>query len=326
MLLSNLNEAGIMGGSMRAAFFYRYNFLLLFFFMVVALSGCSSIKPSTDTSAGHQLSAVTDDPTHQYYPGKFIWHDLLTPERDKAKQFYGQLLGWTFKDDGNYSIIFNQDKKIGGIIEVKHSAEQNAEAIWLASMSIDNMDKAISVVQSHGGQILKGPLNMDNRGQGVLMSDPLGAHLILLKAADGDPVDDEVKIGDWLWNEIWTHQPDKTLPFYTALAPYTSIPHSDGYHILKSQEKWRAGVRQTFAEKGKNKDLDKNTKVRWVPTIRVDDPNTLLNKVEALGGRIVLHPGEHPSDDNTALIVDNTGALLMIQSWDSQVDEGAQSL
>ena len=297
------------------------HFLLVFFLITFSLPTYSATTP---------LTSVTDNPSNKHYSGKFIWHDLLTPNRAKTKQFYGQLLGWTFKDEGDYSIIFNQGKKIGGILTVKHQTKQQAQAIWLVSMSIDNMSHAINAVQANGGQVLNGPMDMAQRGQGVLVSDPLGAHLVLLKAKDGDPITDDSRVGDWLWNEIWTHEPDKTLPFYRQLASYTSTLHSDGYYILKSQDKWRAGVRHTFSKAqvtGETKEAYNETnQVRWVSTIRVADPKALLTKVEALGGQIVLRPGEAPSDDNTALIIDNTGALLMLQRWEPQTNEGAQSL
>jgi len=300
-------------------FFYPYRVLKIFLisiFTLISLSGCSVLNSSSGKSKSYHLTSITSSPSSQHYPGKFIWHDLFTSERDKSKQFYGQLFGWTFEDNGDYSVIFNNNKKIGGMLEVKPKAEQDAEAIWIATMSVSNVNQAVSFVKAQGGQVLNGPIHMEKRGNGALVSDPQGAQLILLRAIDGDPVDDKISMGDWLWNEIWTNVPDKTLDFYTQLGQYTSIQHSNTYHILKSEKQWRAGIRNTF---------NKETKIRWVPSIRVDDPNTLLKKVKQLGGSIVLRPGEHPSSQNTALITDNTGALLMIQQWYSQSDNGVQS-
>jgi predicted enzyme related to lactoylglutathione lyase len=304
---------------MRTSLFHHYNSLLFILFLIVVFSSSSVLASS-------QLSSVTKESTQKYYPGKVVWHDLLTPELEKSKQFYAQLFGWTFKEQANHVIIYNQGKKIGGIVEIKSKLKKKGktkdEAIWLASLSVEDIDKAVSAVKSHGGQILQGPVTVDNHGQGILVSDPQGAHVVLLNTTDGDAIDDEAKIGGWLWNEVWTHNMDKTIAFYSALAPYTATDYGQGYEVLQSQENWRVGVRETVTKRGKYK----NEPVRWVSTIRVSDVNALLNKVKALGGKIVLYPGEYPSDTNTALIIDNAGALLMIQSWDFKVIEGVKAL
>ena len=35
----------------------------------------------------------------RYEPGTFCWADLSTADVEGAKAFYGDLLGWTFRDD-----------------------------------------------------------------------------------------------------------------------------------------------------------------------------------------------------------------------------------
>jgi len=296
-------------------FSYRSYSLPFTLTIVLSLTACSSINSNTAPENNYQLTTITSTATNQSHPGKFIWHDLLTHDTNKSKQFYAQLFGWRFEESGSYSVIFNNDKKIGGILEVKPKSKTDSEAVWLASMSVANIDSAISLTKSSGGQILKGPFDMKARGRGVLIKDPQGAQLILLNSHNSDPVDDEIKVGDWLWNEIWTHSPDKTLSFYSQLGQYNTVLQNKAYHILINEEQWRAGIRQVF---------DKDIKVRWVPTIRVADPNALLDKVKELGGQVILKTGEYPNNKHTALIADNTGALLMIQQWDSSHDTGVK--
>lgn len=156
---------------------------------------------------------------------------------------------------------------------------------------------------------------MDQRGRGALVSDPQGAQMILVHAAGGDPADSEPAIGDWLWNEIWTNEPEASSAFYQAVGEYDSVAGGDNYQILKNGGKWRAGIRQAY---------DEDMKVRWVPTVRVNDPEAITQKVENLGGVVWLRPGEPPGDGNIALISDNTGALLMVQRWSPQPGEAGQ--
>ena len=68
----------------------------------------------------------------------------------------------------------------------------------------------------------------------------------------------------------------------------------------------RAGVRQIDEE---------NYSGRWVPVVRVEDPEALLKKVESLGGLVWIKPGEKIRNEYTTLICDNNGALLILQKW-----------
>ncbi|HHD56869.1 MAG TPA: hypothetical protein ENK89_04235 [Desulfobulbaceae bacterium] len=156
---------------------------------------------------------------------------------------------------------------------------------------------------------------MQGRGRAALISDPQGAELALLHAADGDPEDRQPRIGDWIWNEIWTNVPQQTAAFYTSLGSYSSIKVGDAYEILTTENRWRAGIRAIFKDP---------YKVRWVLAVRVNDPVRILDKVEKLGGRVLLRPDAPPSRGDTALIVDPDGALLMLQRWSFDDTEEAQ--
>ena len=278
------------------------------------LAGCSSLQFS-GTAEELQLTSVTASPTNEYHPGKFIWHDLLTPDVAAARKFYGELFGWSFEQQGRYTEITNQGRKVGGMVEISPQEEKEAEAYWLAYMSVSDVDRAMDFLTAQGGVVHKGPVDMENRGRGVLVSDPQGAQLLLLHAADGDPEDVEPLMGDWLWNEIWTNVPEMTFTFYQTLGEYESSIDGNNYQVLQNEGKWRAGIRHVF-------EADFN--VRWVPSVRVEDPELMVDKVESLGGVVWLRPDEPPSNGNTALISDSTGALLMIQRWPGQTASEGQ--
>jgi predicted enzyme related to lactoylglutathione lyase len=137
-----------------------------------------------------------------------------------------------------------------------------------------------------------------------LIEDPQGAHLVLLHAKGGDPGDAEPAIGEWLWNETWSVFPDKTADFYRSLGRYSSTLRGNGYVVLINEGKWRAGVRRVDQDAFGG---------RWIPVVRVEDPVPLLEKVKELGGLVLVRPEEN--HNRTALISDNTGALLMLQQW-----------
>ena len=77
-------------------------------------------------------------------------------------------------------------------------------------------------------------------------------------------------------------------------------------------EKWRAGIRH----------LQDDKHMLWVPVVRVADPEATARRVKDLGGTVWVAPHEAPSNGNTALIGDPTGALLLIQQWPTQASKG----
>ena len=60
-----------------------------------------------------------NDPFKTY--GAFSWCELMTPDPEAAKRFYGTLFGWTLEDmdmgQGTYTVIKAGGAGIGGIMK-----------------------------------------------------------------------------------------------------------------------------------------------------------------------------------------------------------------
>lgn len=270
------------------------------------LGGCAAMQEESRTTAALALPPITAQPTGEVHPGKFVWHDLLTPDVVASQTFYGELFGWSFRKVGDYIVIHNGDRMIGGILAIQPKDEKEVAAQWLSVMSVTDVDEAAEHVDAEGGRIINGSMDLGERGRAALIADPEGAHLLLLRARDGDPADREPAMGDWLWNEVWTLDPDPVVVFYNTLGQYEEILQEADYAIFINGGHWRAGVRRIESEAFAG---------RWVPVVRVKDPLPLLEKVESLGGEVLVRPGEDESTPGVALISDTTGALLMLQAW-----------
>jgi len=288
-------------------------YLALVFLTALLLHGCASFGGHSGDSARLALTPVTEAPSGETYPGKFIWHDLVTPDARLAGKFYEQLFGWQIEYHEQYAVVRNGDKLIAGILQVEPAEGREREALWMPSVSVADVDAAVELVRLNGGTILNGPVDMDQRGRAVLISDPQRADLVLLSAKGGDPVDAEAAIGDWLWDEIWTDDPEVIEAFYATVLGYDEMLSGDDYDVFMSQGKWRAGMRHL---------QDKSEHMLWVPVVRVADPEAIVERVEQIGGAVWVTPNEAPSKGNTALIGDTTGALLLIQRWPPQPSTG----
>ena len=279
--------------------------LILFILMFMVFTGCSRIS----------LTPVASPPTGVHHQGKFVWHDLLTTDVAAAKDFYGNLLGWSFREQGRYTVVLNGDKAIGGMVHIKPKDGKKHASRWLASLSVPDIEKAANYVKESGGTIHEGPVEMKNRGRGLLISDPQKAQILLLNSIGGDPADIEPAMGSWLWVELWSDAPEKSIAFYKELGDYDAVKGDNEYWFLW-HDKWRAGVRKISKVP-----LD-DAEVRWIPTVRVTDTKSTSSKARKLGGQVLVEPREISIGGSVALIEDPNGALLIIQSWSPQSEGG----
>jgi hypothetical protein len=275
----------------------------------VFLGGCASSGKLSEGGAEMAQVPITENPSGETWPGKFIWHDLLTPDPRSAGKFYEELFGWQIDYQGKYAVVRNDGKLIAGILQVEPAAGSTPDGVWLPTVSVADVDAAASRVTANGGMVLKGPLDMKQRGRAVLISDPQRADLVLLSAKGGDPADAEAAIGDWLWDELWTNDPENIEAFYQSVLGYDEMAWGDDYDVFLYQGEWRAGVRHV---------RDVKEHMLWVPVVRVADPVATVERVSELGGVVWVAPDEAPSNGDTALIGDTTGALLLIQRWPPQ--------
>ncbi len=285
----------------------KKHFLACILFTSLWFTGCTNIPEPSQKNEPLLLPSVTATVTGERHTGKFVWHDLLTDNVASSRTFYAGVFGWTFETSGTYTQILNQGNLIGGMMQVRPTVDSKAEAVWLPSLSVANLDKSVRYLKSEKGKVIKGPLEMKERGRGALVSDPQGAQLVLLHTKNGDPKDVTPQIGDWLWNELWTNTPQESYSFYRKLGGYDTSKIKNDYRLLIRKGKWRAGIRDVSKE---------DLKARWVPAIRVSNLKETMTKVKALGGEVLVSPHKELVNGDVALISDNTGALVILQRWE----------
>ena len=75
--------------------------------------------------------------------GKFVWHDHMSGDVEKAKSFYTDLLGWDVETvdvgDEKYPMIKNDGGMHGGF----GASQGGAPPHWLGHVRVDNVDETI---------------------------------------------------------------------------------------------------------------------------------------------------------------------------------------
>lgn len=276
-----------------------YSTLLL---LALCISSCARVE----------LTSITAAPTGVHNPGQIVWHDLITDDIATAREFYGSLLGWEFEKYQNYVLVRNGSRPIAGMVQLKDESEVRRSSGWIPYFSILDVEDTASWIQSVGGKILMGPGEMVNRGHYATVTDPLGAPIVVLRAKGGDPKEKETRLGDWLWDELWTSDVEKALGFYQSLGDFAAERiGGDGttvyWALQDNQDQYQAGITAVPFEGLPN---------QWVPVIRVEEPMDIAIRAGVLGGTVIVDPDHPMSDGHIALIKDPVGGIFIVEKWE----------
>ena len=116
----------------------------------------------------------------------FVHLELNTPDLAKAKEFYGQLCGWTFTDNpmpppvGTYSLFRPDNGPGGGIFSMA-----GAPTAWLPYIGVDDIHAATDKAASLGAQVIRSPQEVSAHGWMSILIDPTGATIALWQDKQG---------------------------------------------------------------------------------------------------------------------------------------------
>jgi uncharacterized protein len=119
-------------------------------------------------------------------PGSFTWADLITPDKPRAQEFYGELFGWTGEtlgeEFGNYTLIKRDDEQIAGFMNPNQPGQPPA---WMPYFAVDGAAAVTNAITEGGGQIFVPPTPIPTVGTFAVAADPQGAVFAILEAQTG---------------------------------------------------------------------------------------------------------------------------------------------
>lgn len=251
------------------------------------------------------LPAIADKPGFQH-PGTFVWFDLITPDRERVRAYYAGLFGWEIIEAegfSGYDMITNQGVKIGGIAEIP----EEDQPVWLGSLSASDLEQVTADLDVLGGRIVDPIQQVDDRGVMAVLEDPAGAPFVLLDTGARDPELGPLKVGDWLWADLYVRNMEAPAKFYEGLLGMrlTTVKDDDGneVNVFMTGDTARAGMVKIPFE---------HVDPIWLPYVRVADIEQILERSGELGGELFFRLGD------TAILLDPAGAAVGVQ----QVSEG----
>ncbi|MGW9029273.1 VOC family protein [Streptomyces sp. NPDC055722] len=154
--------------------------------------------------------------------GTPCWADAMFSDFQGAKNFYGDVLGWTFgeatSEYGNYTQAYADGKAVAAVVPPMPGQEgQSAWCLYLASP-----DAAATArnIRDNGGEVLMEPMQVGDFGTMALARDPSGAVFGVWQAGTHEGFEATAVPGAYCWAEVFTREPEKSDAFFLAVFPY----------------------------------------------------------------------------------------------------------
>jgi predicted enzyme related to lactoylglutathione lyase len=288
--------------------------LLLRTGVLAGFFGISVVNPALCLAL--QLPPIVEPASQEHHVGKVIFLELVTPDLDAAKQFYGKLFGWTFHDidigNTQYAEAIFDGHSVAGLIYKEASPSANRQPAWLSFIAVRDVDSAKNIALQHGAKVLFEPHSLPERGRQAIFADPQGAVFAVLASSSGDPPDVLVAPGEWIWSSLITSDPQGAAIFYQTLFQYEifDAPSDDGgRHVMLASDNFARASVNSMPEKS----LGNHS--HWLNYIRVEDAVEMSAKAVALGGRMLVEPRVDRHGGRIAVVADPQGAPFGLLEW-----------
>ena len=119
----------------------------------------------------------------------FSLNELITTDLTSAKEFYGELLGWTFTETktiyGNpYLVIHKEGTMVGGMMLKDGNVPDDVTPCWDQYITVDDVEASAKRVEKLGGEIILPPTDIPKVGRFCVIKDPQGISLNLITYED----------------------------------------------------------------------------------------------------------------------------------------------
>jgi predicted enzyme related to lactoylglutathione lyase len=261
------------------------------------------------------LPPITHPASGEHHVGKVVWADLVTPDLDVAKRFYGALFGWSFRDvpgEGKYTLVLQDGEALAGMFEKAMSPGQTGQPAWLTFLAVRDVNVAQAVARQHGGTVLVKSRDYPQRGRQAVLADPDGAVFAVLSANGGDPSDYLAAPGEWIWSSLLVKDPKQESAFYKSLFGYDVYDLADEgdpqHYILSADGYARVGLNALPADSMRRHP-------HWLNFVRVTDAAASAKNAVALGGRVLVEPRVDRHGGQLAVLADPSGAIFGVMEW-----------
>lgn len=232
------------------------------------------------------------------FHGRFCWYELMTGDRDAAKGFYGDVVGWGVREapvSGKpYSMFTAAEQPVGGLMELTGDCQRMGAAPgWIGYVAVGDVDRTAALAERLGGVVRVPGTDIPDIGRFAVISDPEGATIALFTAEPGcgQPTDQWTQ-GGVGWHELQTTDWRAAFDFYHQLF---------GWEKAEAMDMGEMGTYQIFAAQGTaiGGMFDKAPGVArpfWLFYFNVGDIDAAMRRSVAGGAHIINGPMAVPGE------------------------------
>ena len=247
--------------------------------------------------------------------GSHIWYELITPDPEGAKAFYGAVVGWSVGErapvEHDYRMIVRSDGgHAGGVLRLTDEMrQQGMKPAWLGYVGVDDVDATVTQIEAKGGKVLVPAFDIEV-GRIAMVSDPQGNAFSVMKPippagapdakSDVFSPDAEQRVS---WNELSTADPVAARAFYGELFGWVSDDFMDmgeyGEYRFFDHDGTRIGAVCGVMPGGSG---------GWRYYVNVPSISAAVDAVKAGGGQVSVGPHEVPGGGHIIIGNDPQGA------------------
>ncbi len=237
--------------------------------------------------------------------GRVIWHELLCPDLEAAKGFYGELFGWKTRGMdmgpmGTYTLISAGDRDIGGIVE------QKGASLWLPYLSHGDVDAAVRTAAALGANVISPASTIPTVGRMATLQHAVGGTFAAFcpekPAAESEA---PPALGSFCWNELLTQELAAAVALVRGVFGVESSTRSMG--PLGDYTLFQAGERELG---GCMKAMDPRAPSAWLGYVLVADLEVSHKKAQKLGAKELVGVTSIPDMGRFTVVSDRQGAMM----------------
>lgn len=242
--------------------------------------------------------------------GNFCWINVLTPEVEASRAFFGKLLDWGWVEMPGVGWRIQVDgHDVGGLFDLNGPNTPPGTPPGIGVMvKVKSADAAAAEFTRLGGKA-EPPMDVFDAGRMVTGFDPSGANIDVWEPRKQEGTDaDYTRHGVPSWFELTTKDVDKVVPFYTKLFGWKAeaMPMPDfTYTTMEHEGNKIAGIMPLLPVMGEMPPW-------WAVYFTVDDPDATAQKAKDLGGSTFVEPMDIPNVGRFAGIKSPQGVSFMV--------------
>jgi predicted enzyme related to lactoylglutathione lyase len=250
-----------------------------------------------------------------YAPGLFSWVDLMAPETNQAKRFYGELFGWiSFDNDADesgerkYTQFTLRDLPVAGMGEMADEMKQvGMPPVWNSYVTIDDADATAARVQEMGGSVAMPPMQIMTVGRMAIFTDPQGAVFSVWEPQDHLGAGIVNEPGSFCWNELATPDVAGARTFYHGVFGWGYLESGEGpspYTEIQLGDRLNGGMSTLSPEM-------QGAPPHWAVYFSVEDCAKTVARLQDLGGSVAVPPTAIPPG-TFAVCADPRGGMFHV--------------